>query len=226
MKKLTIDIETRRSIDITLSGLYKYAESSDFDILLFSVSIDDGDVVTYDLASGEQLPDEIIRAMTDTAIAKRAFHVNFERVCISVYLRRNYPDLLENRIGSYLPPEGWYCDMVQVRYFGLPSSLKEVATQKQTKKLRKERDEVVRERDELKAKLSAVSSELATYKKKEEDARYFSREKMKKEATRISREDELSRELKKAKAFISACGLSVDYQQFRYNNTTRKNVLE
>lgn len=55
MKKLTIDIETRSSIDITLSGLYKYAESSDFDILLFSVSIDDGDVVTYDLASGEQL---------------------------------------------------------------------------------------------------------------------------------------------------------------------------
>ena len=103
---------------------------------------------------------------------------------------------------------------------------KEVATQKQTKKLRKERDEVVRERDELKAKLSAVSSELATYKKKEEDARYFSREKMKKEATRISREDELSRELKKAKAFISACGLSADYQQFRYNSTTRKNVLE
>ena len=83
-----------------------------------------------------------------------------------------------------------------------------------------------RERDELKAKLSAVSSELATYKKKEEDARYFSREKMKKEATRISREDELSRELKKAKAFISACGLSADYQQFRYNSTTRKNVLE
>ena len=103
---------------------------------------------------------------------------------------------------------------------------KEVATQKQTKKLRKERDEAVRERDELKAKLSAVSSELATYKKKEEDARYFSREKMKKEATRISREDELSRELKKAKAFISACGLSADYQQFRYNSTTRKNVLE
>lgn len=103
---------------------------------------------------------------------------------------------------------------------------KEVATQKQIKKFRKERDEVVRERDELKAKLSAVSSELTTYKKKEEDARYFSREKMKKEATRISREDELSRELKKAKAFISACGLSSDYQQFRYNSTTRKNVLE
>ena len=103
---------------------------------------------------------------------------------------------------------------------------KEVASQKQTKKLRKERDEAVRERDELKAKLSAVSSELATYKKAEEQKGLFTREKLKKEAKRISREDELSRELRKAKAFISACGLNTDYQQFKYNSTTRKNVLE
>lgn len=103
---------------------------------------------------------------------------------------------------------------------------KEVATQKQTKKLRKERDEAVQERDELKTKLDAVSSELAAYKKKEEDARFYSRKKMNADAKRISREDELSRELKKAKAFISACGLSADYQQFRYNSTTRKNTLE
>lgn len=103
---------------------------------------------------------------------------------------------------------------------------KEVATQKQTKKLCKERDDAVRERDILKEKLSVVSSELADYKKVEEEKRYFSREKLNKEAKRINREDELSRELKKAKAFISACGLSSDYQQFRYNSTTRKNVLE
>ena len=103
---------------------------------------------------------------------------------------------------------------------------KEVASQKQTKKLRKERDEAVRERDELKAKLSAVSSELAAYKKAEEQKRLFTREKLKKEAARISREDELSRELRKAKAFISACGLSLDFQQYKYNSTTRKNVLE
>ena len=96
---------------------------------------------------------------------------------------------------------------------------KEVASQKQTKKLRKERDE-------LKAKLSAVSSELATYKKAEEQKGLFTREKLKKEAKRISREDELSRELRKAKAFISACGLSSDFQQYKYNSTTRKNVLE
>lgn len=103
---------------------------------------------------------------------------------------------------------------------------KEVVSQKQTKKLRKERDEAVRERDELKAKLSAVSSELATYKKAEEQNGLFTREKLKKEAARISREDELSRELRKAKAFISACGLSFDFQQYKYNSTTRKNVLE
>ncbi len=103
---------------------------------------------------------------------------------------------------------------------------KEVASQKQTKKLRKERDEAVRERDELKAKLSAVSSELASYKKAEEQKGIFTREKLKKEAARISREDELSRKLKKAEAFISACGLSSDFQQYKYNSTTRKNVLE
>ena len=79
---------------------------------------------------------------------------------------------------------------------------------------------------ELKAKLSAVYSELATYKKAEEQKGLFTREKLKKEAARISREDELSRELRKAKAFISACGLSSDYQQYKYNSTTRKNVLE
>lgn len=103
---------------------------------------------------------------------------------------------------------------------------KEVATQKQTKKLRKERDEAVRERDELKAKLSAVFSELATYKKAEEQKGLFTCNQLKKEAARISREDELSRELRKAKAFISACGLSSDFQQYKYNSTTRKNVLE
>ena len=91
---------------------------------------------------------------------------------------------------------------------------KEVASQKQTKKLRKERDEAVRERDELKAKLSAVSSKLASYKQAEEQKGIF------------TREDELSRKLKKAEAFISACGLSTDYQQYKYNSTTRKNVLE
>lgn len=103
---------------------------------------------------------------------------------------------------------------------------KEVASQRQTKKLRKERDDAMRERDILKEKLSAVSSELSAYKKAEEERGLFNREKLKKESKRISREDELSRELRKAKAFISACGLSFDYQQFRYNSTTRNKTLE
>ena len=102
---------------------------------------------------------------------------------------------------------------------------KEVASQKQTKKLRKERDEAVQERDKLKTQLAAVSSELSEYKKKEENKRYFSREKQKAEAQRIKREDQLSRDLQKARAFISACGLSEDFARYRYNKT-RSTELE
>ena len=103
---------------------------------------------------------------------------------------------------------------------------KYVAMVKTSKKLKSEHDTAVQERDKLKTQLSAVSSELAAYKKDEKKKALFTREKLNKEAKRISREDELSRKLKKAEAFISACGLSSDFQQFRYNSTSRKNVLE
>ena len=96
---------------------------------------------------------------------------------------------------------------------------KEVASQKQTKKLRKERDEAVQERNKLKTQLAAVSSELSEYKKKEENKRYFSREKQNAEAQRIKREDQLSRDLQKARAFITACGLAEDFARYRYNKT-------
>ena len=96
---------------------------------------------------------------------------------------------------------------------------KEVASQKQTKKLRKERDEAVQERDKLKTQLAAVSSELSEYKKKEENKRYFSREKQKAEVQRIKREDQLTRDLQKARAFITACGLSDDFARYKYNKT-------
>ena len=102
---------------------------------------------------------------------------------------------------------------------------KEVTSQKQTKKLRKERDEAVQERDRLKTQLAAVSLELSEYKKKEENKRYFSREKQNAEAQRIKREDQLSRDLQKARAFISACGLSEDFARYRYNKT-RSTELE
>ena len=103
---------------------------------------------------------------------------------------------------------------------------KYVAMVKSAKKFKAEHDTAVRERDALKTQLAAASSELATYKKAEEQKGLFTREKLKKETKRISREDELSRELRKAKAFISACGLSSDFQQFRYNCNTRNNTLE
>lgn len=96
---------------------------------------------------------------------------------------------------------------------------KEVASQKQTRKLRKERDEAVQERDKLKTQLAAVSSELSEYKKKEENKRYFSREKQKAEAQRIKREDQLSRDLQKSRAFISACGLAEDFARYKFNKT-------
>lgn len=103
---------------------------------------------------------------------------------------------------------------------------KEVVSQKQTKKFRKERDEAVQKLDELKEKFNAVSSELAEYKKKGEETCYFTRDKLKATSKRISREDELSHELRKAKAFISACGLSSDYQRFRYNSAIKNKDLE
>ena len=102
---------------------------------------------------------------------------------------------------------------------------KEVASQKQTKKLHKERDEAVQECDKLKTQLAAVSSELSEYKKKEENKRYFSREKQNAEAQRIKREDQLSRDLQKARAFISAFGLSEDFARYKYNKT-RSTELE
>ena len=102
---------------------------------------------------------------------------------------------------------------------------KEVASQKQTKKLRKERDEAVQERDKLKTQLVAVSSELSEYKKKEENKRYFSREKQNAEAQRIKREEQLSRDLQKARAFITACGLAEDFARYKYNKT-RSTELE
>lgn len=103
---------------------------------------------------------------------------------------------------------------------------KYIAMEKNIKKLKKERDTAVQECDELKKKYDSASAELSAYKKKEDEKRLFSREKMNAEGQRIKREDQLSRDLQKARAFISACGLSADYQQFRYNSTTRKNVLE
>ncbi len=132
MKELEIDIETQSDRDITKCGVYAYADSPYFDILLFSYSIDGDAVQMIDLANGERIPDDILKALTDETIIKRAFNVNFERVCLSRYLAKNYPAFFqsysvgEDTVGDYLNPKSWHCTMIHSRTLGLPSSLAEV----------------------------------------------------------------------------------------------------
>ncbi|WP_195445566.1 DNA polymerase [Peptoniphilus harei] len=114
MKRLSIDLETYSSVDLGKSGVYKYAESEDFEILLFAYSIDDGGVEVIDLANGEIIPEEILSALSDESIEKWAFNANFERVCLSRFL------------GERLKPQGWYCTMIWSAYLGLPLSLEKV----------------------------------------------------------------------------------------------------
>ena len=127
-----IDLETKSDIDIAKSGVYRYADSPYFDILLFAYSVDDAPVQVVDLACGEQLPEEILNALTDDRIQKHAFNASFERVCLSVWLRRNYPEcfisygLPEDTCGNYLSPKAWRCTMVAAAYLGLPLSLASV----------------------------------------------------------------------------------------------------
>ncbi len=125
MKVLTIDIETASDENLDECGVYRYAESELFNLLLVSYSIDGGPIATVDIDNGDTLPDAILEALTDKNVIKKAFNVNFERICISVYLRRNYPDLLEfdDAVGNYIDPESWQCDMIHSRYLGMMSSL-------------------------------------------------------------------------------------------------------
>ena len=129
MKKLMMDLETKSDVDIAKAGVYRYADSPYFDLLLFAYSVDDAPVQVVDLASGEQLPEEILNALTDDRIQKHAFNASFERVCLSVWLRRNYPERFvsygssEDACGNYLSPNAWRCTMVAAAYLGLPLSL-------------------------------------------------------------------------------------------------------
>ena len=123
IEMLSIDLETRSSIDISKAGVYKYAESPDFDILLFGVSVNGGPVIVYDLACGDVIPDEILAALSDPGIIKWAYNASFERICISIWLRRNYPQFFN---GDYLDPSSWKCSMVWAAYNGLPFGLERV----------------------------------------------------------------------------------------------------
>lgn len=118
MKKLNIDIETYSSVNLAKSGVYKYAESGDFEVLLFAYSVDDGEVQVVDLANGEHIPTVILNALRDETVMKWAFNVQFERVCLSRLLKLPY--------GEYLDPSSWRCTMIWSAYMGLPLSLEGV----------------------------------------------------------------------------------------------------
>jgi len=118
MKSICLDLETYSSVDIGKSGVYRYSESPNFEILLFACSVDGKPVQVYDLACGEKVPDEILKALTDEKVIKHSYNASFERICLSRYL--GLPS------GTYLSPEGWRCDMVWAATLGLPQSLEGV----------------------------------------------------------------------------------------------------
>lgn len=130
VKTLSIDLETFSSVDLVKCGVYKYAESPDFDILLFAYSADGAPVQVVDVACGEEVPEEILAALSDEAVEKWAYNAQFERVCLSSWLRRNYPQhfrsysIPEDSVGNYLSPIGWKCSRIWGAYMGLPLSLK------------------------------------------------------------------------------------------------------
>ena len=129
---ITIDIETRSDKDISKCGVYAYTDTTYFEILLFAYSIDGQPVQVIDTANGEEIPESVLAALADENVIKRAFNCNFERICLSKYLRENDPQyfqsysISEDTVGDYLSPENWHCSMIHARTLGLPSSLAEV----------------------------------------------------------------------------------------------------
>ena len=134
MKTLSIDIETYSSVDLRKAGVYKYAESDDFEILLFSYSVDGGEVQIVDLAKGDEIPKEILDALIDKNIEKWAFNAQFERICLSRHLRDkggsqdNFYDNHEISTSKsvFLNPISWKCTMIWSATLGLPLSLEGV----------------------------------------------------------------------------------------------------
>ena len=134
MKTISIDIETYSDVNLAKCGVYKYAESPDFAILLFGYAVDGGELQVVDLARGETIPEEILDVLTDDSITKWAFNANFERACLSRYLTDLGRSLdpfhdrhsLSKDCARFLNPAGWKCSMVWSAYMGLPLSLEGV----------------------------------------------------------------------------------------------------
>ena len=132
IKEMSIDLETYSDVNISKCGAYKYAESDNFEILLFGVSIDGGEVQVFDLACGDAIPDDILAALSDDTVTKWAFNANFERICLSNWLKRHHPEhfkgygIPEDPASKYLDPSSWKCTMIWSAYMGLPLSLEGV----------------------------------------------------------------------------------------------------
>lgn len=132
IKELSIDLETYSDVDISKCGAYKYAESENFEILLFGVSADNGPVEVYDLTAGDEIPTEILAALSDENVTKWAFNASFERVCLSNWLRKHHPEYFKtynqegDPVQNYLNPSSWKCSMIWSAYMGLPLSLEGV----------------------------------------------------------------------------------------------------
>lgn len=129
---LSIDLETKSGTDLSKSGVYRYTEDPEFEILLFGYSVNGGEVSVIDVACGEQIPEEVLRAIVDESVRKWAFNAAFERICLSAWLRKHRPDLFcsysipEDSVGNYLNPASWKCSLIWSAYIGLPLSLEGV----------------------------------------------------------------------------------------------------
>lgn len=135
MKKietLSIDLETYSDVDLKKSGVYRYAESENFEILLFAYSVNNGEVKVIDIAQGEEIPADILAALTDDTIIKWAYNASFERVCLSYWLRKHHPDYFssystdDDTVRNYLNPASWRCSRIWGAYLGLPLNLKDI----------------------------------------------------------------------------------------------------
>ena len=148
MKELSIDLETYSDVDISKCGAYKYAESDNFEILLFGVSVDGEPIKVYDLACGDTIPEEILAALSDDNVTKWAFNASFERICLSNWLKRHHPEhfygysIPEDPASKYLDPSAWKCTMIWSAYMGLPLSLESVGAvlKLQNQKLKEGKD--------------------------------------------------------------------------------------
>jgi len=124
IKELSVDIETYCDADLRKTGVYRYAEDESFEILLLAVSIDNAPVIVYDLTK-DKLPNLILQALIDDTVIKWAFNATFERICLSNWIKKHYPTLLNE---NFLSPNSWRCSMIWSAYLGLPLSLEGVGT--------------------------------------------------------------------------------------------------